>query len=76
VLIVIPDETAETNRDSISIPVLGSFIASMSIDSKKVELADLPPQARHRRPRSPPPAPALRRRLLRRPDSWRCVVKI
>jgi len=51
VLIVIPDETAETNRDSISIPVLGSLIASMSFDSKKVELADLPPQ-------DPPPATA------------------
>jgi len=51
VLIVIPDETAETNRDSISIPVLGSLIASMSFDSKKVELADLLPQ-------DPPPATA------------------
>src|SRR5271154_103526 len=40
VLIAIPDEAAETNRYAISIPVLGSVIASMSLHSKEVGLTD------------------------------------
>jgi len=36
VLIGIPDEAAETNHYAISIPILGSLIASMSLDSKEV----------------------------------------
>src|ERR1700724_123405 len=42
VLVGIPDETAETNRYAISIPVLGSVIASMSLVSKEVGLTDFP----------------------------------
>src|SRR5712671_3233673 len=46
VLIGIPDEAAETNHYAISIPVLGSLIATMSFDSKEVGLTDFPPQDR------------------------------
>jgi cytochrome bd ubiquinol oxidase subunit I len=46
VLIGFPDEAAETNRYAISIPVLGSLIASMSLDSKEVGLTDFPAQDR------------------------------
>src|SRR5712671_1223050 len=46
VLIGIPDEAAETNHYAISIPVLGSVIASMSFDSKEVGLTDFPPEDR------------------------------
>src|SRR6266513_4724196 len=46
VLIGIPDEAAETNHYAISIPVLGSVIASMSLDSKEVGLTDFPAQDR------------------------------
>jgi cytochrome d ubiquinol oxidase subunit I len=46
VLIGIPDETAEANRYAISIPVLGSLIASTSFDSKEVGLTDFPAQDR------------------------------
>jgi len=46
VLIALPDEAAETNHYAISIPVLGSLIASMSFDSKEVGLTDFPPQDR------------------------------
>src|SRR5207237_3536459 len=46
VLIGIPDETAETNRYAIWIAVLGSLIASMSLDSKEVGLTDFPTQDR------------------------------
>jgi len=46
VLIGIPDEAAQTNHYAISIPVLGSLIASMSFDSKEVGLTDFPPQDR------------------------------
>jgi cytochrome bd ubiquinol oxidase subunit I len=42
VLITLPDETAETDRYAISVPVLGSLIASMSFDSKDVGLTDFP----------------------------------
>jgi cytochrome d ubiquinol oxidase subunit I len=46
VLIAIPDETNETNRYEIKIPVLGSIIASMSLTSKEIGLTDFPPQDR------------------------------
>src|ERR1700674_5367630 len=36
VLIAIPDEASERNKYAISIPVLGSLIGSMSLDSKEV----------------------------------------
>jgi cytochrome bd ubiquinol oxidase subunit I len=46
VLIALPDETAQTNHYSISIPILGSLIGSMSFSSKEVGLADFPAQNR------------------------------
>jgi cytochrome d ubiquinol oxidase subunit I len=46
VLIGFPDEAAETNHYAISIPVLGSLIASMSLDSKEVGLTDFPARDR------------------------------
>jgi cytochrome d ubiquinol oxidase subunit I len=46
VLIAIPDGKHETNHYSISIPVLGSLIGSMSFDSKEVGLTDFSPQNR------------------------------
>jgi cytochrome d ubiquinol oxidase subunit I len=46
VLIAWPDEAAETNRYAISVPVLGSLIASLSFDSKEVGLTSFPPQDR------------------------------
>src|ERR1700736_1191763 len=46
VLIAIPDPATETNRYAISIPVLGSLIASMSFTSKEVGLTDFPTQDR------------------------------
>ena len=46
VLIAIPDAKGETNRYAISIPVLGSLIASMSLTSKEVGLTDFPRQDR------------------------------
>jgi cytochrome d ubiquinol oxidase subunit I len=46
VLIALPDPDAETNRFAISIPVLGSVIGSMSLDSKEVGLTDFPPSER------------------------------
>ncbi|MBV8574317.1 MAG: cytochrome ubiquinol oxidase subunit I, partial [Acetobacteraceae bacterium] len=46
VFILLPDETAETDRYSISIPVLGSLIGSMSVTSKEVGLTDFSPQNR------------------------------
>jgi cytochrome bd ubiquinol oxidase subunit I len=42
VLFAIPDEATRSNRYAISVPVLGSLIASMSFDSKEVGLADFP----------------------------------
>jgi len=44
VLLAIPDEATQSNRYAISVPVLGSFIASMSFDSKEVGLTDFPGQ--------------------------------
>src|SRR6202044_3670646 len=40
VLIAIPDPASETNRFAISVPVLGSLIASMSLTSKEIGLTD------------------------------------
>ena len=46
VLIAIPDAKAETNHYAISIPVLGSLIASMSLTSKEAGLTSFPRQDR------------------------------
>src|SRR6266446_8044329 len=46
VLIAIPDEASESNKYAISIPVLGSLIGSMSLDSKEVGLTSFPRQDR------------------------------
>jgi cytochrome d ubiquinol oxidase subunit I len=46
VVIGIPDSSAETNHYSISIPYLGSLIASSSFNSKEVGLTDFPRQDR------------------------------
>ena len=46
VLIAIPDEATESNHFSISVPILGSLIGSMSFTSKEVGLTDFPPQGR------------------------------
>jgi cytochrome d ubiquinol oxidase subunit I len=46
VLIAIPDPAASRNRYAITIPVLGSVIASMSLHSKEVGLTDFPPEDR------------------------------
>jgi cytochrome d ubiquinol oxidase subunit I len=46
VLIAFPDSAAETNHYSISIPILGSLIGSMSFDSKEVGLTDFPREER------------------------------
>ena len=42
VLIAIPDEQTQTNYFEIKVPVVGSLIASMSLDSKEVGLTDFP----------------------------------
>jgi cytochrome bd ubiquinol oxidase subunit I len=46
VLIAIPDPATESNNYAISIPVLGSIIASMSLTSKEVGLTSFPPEDR------------------------------
>jgi cytochrome bd ubiquinol oxidase subunit I len=46
VLIALPDPDSETNRYAISIPVLGSLIGSMSLNSKEVGLTDFPADQR------------------------------
>ena len=46
VLIAIPDDKAETNHYAISVPILGSLIASMSLTSKEVGLTSFPPEDR------------------------------
>src|SRR3984957_4853418 len=46
VLIAIPDPASETNRLAVSVPVLGSLIASMSLTSKEIGLTDFPPEDR------------------------------
>jgi len=42
VLIALPDPDNETDRFAISVPILGSVIGSMSLDSKEVGLTDFP----------------------------------
>jgi len=42
VLLAIPDEANERNRYSLSVPVLGSVIGSMTFNSKEVGLLDFP----------------------------------
>jgi cytochrome bd ubiquinol oxidase subunit I len=42
VLLAIPDGASERNRYSLSVPVLGSLIGSMSLNSKEVGLLDFP----------------------------------
>jgi cytochrome d ubiquinol oxidase subunit I len=46
VLIAIPNEATESNDYEIKIPILGSLIGSMSLNSKEVGLTDFPPQDR------------------------------
>ena len=46
VLLALPDEASESNKYAISIPILGSLIGSMSLDSKEVGLTDFPSQDR------------------------------
>jgi cytochrome bd ubiquinol oxidase subunit I len=46
VLIALPDGHSESNRYSISVPVLGSVIGSMSLHSKEVGLTDFQPRNR------------------------------
>jgi cytochrome bd ubiquinol oxidase subunit I len=46
VLIAIPDPAAETNRLAVSVPILGSLIASTSLTSKEIGLTDFPPEDR------------------------------
>jgi cytochrome bd ubiquinol oxidase subunit I len=42
VLVALPDEATESNRFEISVPVLGSLIATTTFDSKEVGLTDFP----------------------------------
>jgi cytochrome bd ubiquinol oxidase subunit I len=44
VLIAIPDPATESNKYALTVPVLGSLIASMSFTSKEVGLTSFPPQ--------------------------------
>jgi cytochrome bd ubiquinol oxidase subunit I len=46
VLIALPDPSTESNKYAITVPVLGSIIASMSLISKEVGLTGFPPQDR------------------------------
>jgi cytochrome d ubiquinol oxidase subunit I len=46
VVFAMPDPASESNRYELKIPVLGSLIGSMSLDSKEVGLTDFPPQDR------------------------------
>ncbi len=46
VLFAIPDDVTQSNRYAISVPFLGSLIASMSFDSKEVGLTDFVRQDR------------------------------
>jgi cytochrome bd ubiquinol oxidase subunit I len=46
VLIGLPDLATESNRYEVKVPLLGSIIASMSLTSKEVGLADFAPQDR------------------------------
>jgi cytochrome bd ubiquinol oxidase subunit I len=42
VLFAVPDESAQTNYAQVKVPVLGSLIGSMSLNSKEVGLTDFP----------------------------------
>lgn len=46
VLVGLPDPATESNRFEVKVPILGSIIASMSLTSKEVGLADFAPQDR------------------------------
>ncbi|HEX4742826.1 MAG TPA: cytochrome ubiquinol oxidase subunit I [Caulobacteraceae bacterium] len=46
VLVAIPDARHETDHYALSVPVLGSVIGSMSLNSKEVGLTDFPAQDR------------------------------
>jgi cytochrome bd ubiquinol oxidase subunit I len=46
VLIAIPDAASETNQFAVSVPVLGSLIASMSLTSKEIGLTNFPQRDR------------------------------
>ena len=46
VMLAIPDQDAERNQYEWKIPVLGSIVASASLDSKEVGLRDFPPADR------------------------------
>lgn len=46
VLLAIPDSATESNHYALTIPYLGSLIASMSFDSREVGLADFAPADR------------------------------
>ncbi|RXG86208.1 cytochrome ubiquinol oxidase subunit I [Bradyrhizobium vignae] len=46
VLIGLPDPATESNRYEVKVPILGSVIASMSLTSKELGLADFRPQDR------------------------------
>jgi len=46
VLIAIPDPATQSNKYAVTIPVLGSLIASLSFTSKEVGLTSFPPQDR------------------------------
>jgi cytochrome d ubiquinol oxidase subunit I len=46
VLIALPDSSRESNRYEIKVPVLGSLIGSLSLDSKEVGLTDFPRENR------------------------------
>jgi cytochrome d ubiquinol oxidase subunit I len=46
VRLALPDPPSETNRYVVSVPVMGSVIASMSLTSKEVGLKDFPPRDR------------------------------
>ena len=46
VLLALPDASSASNHYSISIPVLGSLVGSMSLTSKEVGLTDFPPRDR------------------------------
>jgi cytochrome d ubiquinol oxidase subunit I len=46
VLLALPDPSHETNRYEIAVPYLGSLIATMSLSSKEVGLADFPASER------------------------------
>ena len=46
VIVALPDESHESNRFEIAVPVLGSLIATTTFDSKEVGLTDFPKSER------------------------------